>query len=114
MSNLVLSHMIKSIAANKLVLNLDKTNPMKFITNISPHSPLCTGYKEKYTEEMVNTKFLGLQTDNHLSWKNHTEQISEACYAIKSMDHISNNDTFKSIYYAHFHSIIEYSIFFGR
>jgi hypothetical protein len=33
-SNLVLSHIIKWFAATKLVLNLDKTNIMKFITRI--------------------------------------------------------------------------------
>jgi hypothetical protein len=42
--------------ANNLVLNLDKTNIIKFITKNSLHSTLYTGYKEKYTEEMVNTK----------------------------------------------------------
>jgi hypothetical protein len=44
------------LAANNLVLNLDKTNIMKFITKNSSHSTLCTGYKEKYTEETVNAK----------------------------------------------------------
>jgi hypothetical protein len=33
-SNLVFSHMIKGFAANNLVLNLDKTNTMKFIKGI--------------------------------------------------------------------------------
>jgi hypothetical protein len=47
MSNLVLSHMIKWFAANKLVLNIDKTNIMKFITKNSSHSRLHIGYKEK-------------------------------------------------------------------
>ena len=92
--NLVLSHMIKRSAANKLVLNLDKTNITKFITNNSSHSALCIGYKEKYIEETVNTKFLGLQIDNHLTWKNHIAQIipklSAACYAVRSMAHITN------------------------
>jgi len=102
---LVPSHKIKWFAANKLGLNLDKTNTMKFITNNSSDTPLCTGYKEKHTEEMVDTKFLGLQIDNHLSWKNHIQQSRGACYAIKSMAHIKNINTLKSIYYAHFHSI---------
>jgi hypothetical protein len=35
---------------------------------------------------MVNTKFLGLQVDNHINWKNNTEQmipeLHGACYAI--------------------------------
>jgi len=38
--------------ANNLVLNLDNTNIMKFITKNSLHSTLYTGYKE----EIVNTK----------------------------------------------------------
>jgi hypothetical protein len=69
-------------------------NIMKFITNNSSHSSLHIGYKEKYIEQTVNTKFLGLQTVNHINWKNHIEQmipnLSEACNAIRSMVHISN------------------------
>jgi len=44
-----------------------------------------TGYKEKYIEETVNTKFLGLQIDNHINWKNQIKEtilkLSRACYA---------------------------------
>jgi len=66
-SNLVLSRMIKWFAANNVVLNLNKTNIMKFITKNSAHFTLLVGCKEKYIEETVNTKFLGLQTDNHIN-----------------------------------------------
>jgi len=34
---------------------------MKFITKNSAHSTLHIGYKEKFIENTVNTKFLGLQ-----------------------------------------------------
>jgi hypothetical protein len=58
----------------------------------------------------VNTKFLGLQIDNHLNWKAQIEQIipklSAACYVLMSMVHLSNIITLKSIYKAHFRSII--------
>jgi hypothetical protein len=64
-SNLVLSVIIKWFAASKLVLNLDKTDTMKFITNNLSQSTLLLGYKEKYVEEMANTKFCGLQIGNH-------------------------------------------------
>jgi len=67
--------MIKWFAANNLVLNLVKMNIMKFITNSSSHSTLHIGYKENYVEETVNTKSRGLQIDNHLNWKNQTEQM---------------------------------------
>ena len=52
--------MTKWFAEKKLVLYLDKTN-MKFITKNSSHSTQRIGYKEKYIEEAVNTKFLGLK-----------------------------------------------------
>ena len=106
--------MTKQFTANNLVLNLDKTNIMKFITRNSAHSTLHIGYKEKNIEETLNTKFLGLQIDNHIYWKNHTEEmipkLSAACYAIRSMVHISNMNTLISVYDAYFH----YSIKYGR
>ena len=61
--------MIKWFAVNNLVINLDKTNIMKFITKNSSHYMLHTDYKEKHTT------FLGLQIDNYINCKNHTEQI---------------------------------------
>jgi hypothetical protein len=108
--------MIEWFTANKLVLNLDKTNIMKFIMNNSLHSALRIGCKEKYIEKMVKTKFLGLHIDNHLNWKNHIDQmipkLSRACYAVRLIFHISNVATLKSIYFAYFHSIIKYGIIF--
>jgi hypothetical protein len=55
-------------------------------------------------------KTLGLQIDNHLNRKNRIEvmilKLSAACYAIRSLVHISNINTLKSVYYAYFHSVI--------
>jgi len=45
--------MSKWFTSNKLALHLD----------------LKIGYDEKYTDESINTKFLGLQTVNHLKWR---------------------------------------------
>jgi hypothetical protein len=53
--------------ANKLALNLDKTNIIKFTTINLPQCPLSIGYNDKYIKESVQTKFLGLQIDNSLS-----------------------------------------------
>jgi hypothetical protein len=68
-------------------------------------------------EEGVYTKFLGLYIDNHLNWKNHINQLnpklSRACCAVRFMLHISNTDTLKTIYFAHFHSLIKYRIILG-
>jgi hypothetical protein len=66
-SHSVLSSMIEWFSANKLVLNLEKTNIMKYVMNNSTHFALNIGYKDKYIEETVNSKFLGLHLDNHLN-----------------------------------------------
>jgi len=82
-SYLVLSHVSKWFAANKLVPSLHNTNIIKFVMNNLPQCALGTDYKEKCIEERVNGKFLGLQIDNHLNWKNHIDQmiskLSGAC-----------------------------------
>jgi hypothetical protein len=89
---------------------------IKFVTSNSPHCALTIGYKDTYIEETANTTFLGLHLDNHLNWKDHVDQmvpkLSGACYAVRSMFHISNVSTLKSIYFAYFHSIIKHGIIF--
>jgi hypothetical protein len=108
--------MIEWFAANKLILNLEKTNIMKFVTKNMPHCPLTIAYKDKYIGEVVSTKFLGIHLDNHLNWKDHTDQIipklSAACYAVRQMYHFINQNTLKSIYFTYFHSIVKYGIIF--
>jgi hypothetical protein len=68
---------------------------MKFVKNNLSHCALAIGYKEKYIEETVHKTFLGLHVDNHLKWKDHIDQmvpkLSETCYAVRSMFHISIN-----------------------
>ena len=74
-ANQVLARMIEWFSANRLVLNLEKTNILKFVTNNLPCCALTIGHKDKYIEEVVHLKFLGIQIDNHLNWKNHIDQI---------------------------------------
>jgi hypothetical protein len=97
-------------------LNLEKTNIIKCITYDSPQFPISIGYEDKYIEQSVHTKFLGLQIDSHLNWKTHIDQLvpelSGACYAVTSLSHISNVDTLKLIYFAYFHSLMKYRIIF--
>jgi hypothetical protein len=108
--------MIEWFAANKLVVNLEKPNIMKFVMSNSPHCALTIGCKDKYIEETVNSKCLGLHLDNHRNWKDHIDQmipkLSAACYTVRLTFHISNINTLKSIYFAYFHSIIKYRIVF--
>jgi len=52
------SHMVKLFAVNKLVLNLDKTNTVKFITKNSSHSTLHIGYQESIWKGQEIQNFL--------------------------------------------------------
>jgi len=74
---------------------------MKCITKTSSRSTLHIGYTEKYIEQAVNTKFLGLEIDNHIKRKNLFEgmigKLSGACQAVRSMSHIRNINILKSI-----------------
>jgi hypothetical protein len=46
--------------------------------------------------------------DNHLNWKNRIDQmipnLGGEYYAVRSMFHVVNIDTLKSIYFAYLHS----------
>jgi hypothetical protein len=113
---MLLSLMSKWCAVNKLALNLGKTNIIKFPTINVLQCPLSIGYNDKYIEESAQTKFLGLQIDNNLNWKTHIHQLipklSGACYAVRSLLHISNTDTVRSIYFVYLHSLMKYGIIF--
>jgi hypothetical protein len=45
-----------SFTADRLFLNVDETNVIKFIANTSPHFTLIIGYKEEYVGETVTYK----------------------------------------------------------
>jgi hypothetical protein len=51
--------MSKWFTANKLALNLDKTNIIKLTTISVLHCPLNIGCNDKYIEEIAQAKFLG-------------------------------------------------------
>jgi hypothetical protein len=64
LSNKVLSQISKWFSANKLSPNLDKHNK---IHKRNSQYPFNIGCSDKYIEEEVNIKLLGLQIDDHLN-----------------------------------------------
>jgi hypothetical protein len=67
-------------------------------------------------KEANNIKFLGLELDKYMNWKNHIGKIlpimSSECYVNRSMYHLSSKTTLKMIYFAYFQSVMEYRIAF--
>jgi len=84
--NLALMILDQWFIANQLVLNITKTNVIKFTLKTRVHAPLGISYKNYVLVEVNSTKFLGIHIDSHMNWKIHIEQISHklsvACFTI--------------------------------
>jgi hypothetical protein len=81
--------MIGWFSANALTLNIEKTNIMKFTTSYQQNEAFQITYQNKIITGIHNTKFLGLEFDKNISWKNHVQKIipklSSACYLFRRM-----------------------------
>jgi hypothetical protein len=92
-------------------MNIVKFTPTNIVCN-----PLTIKYVDKVLTEVTNFKFLGLYIDNNLNWRWHIQRIlpklSAACYTIKKLSHVLNTDVLKTVYFANFHSMVEYGIIF--
>jgi hypothetical protein len=101
---------------NGLILNMEKTNMVKFCTNHSLNNQQQCPTDNYLINEVTNIRFLGSELDNNMNWKNHVAKILpkliRACYAVRAMYSFSSMNTLKMIYFAYFHSVINYGIIF--
>jgi hypothetical protein len=108
-----LSLMVEWLSANKLALNILKTNILRFALKQSLNSLAVTSGNLSLNEIPV-TKFLGLQIDKSLDWKSHVEcihpKLSIAIFAIRTLSYFSSKQILRMVYY--FHSILKYGIIF--
>ena len=63
------------MSANKLILNVDKTNLMIFGTRHINNDTLHLYYNNQAINRVSSTKFLGVVIDEKLSWNHHTNQL---------------------------------------
>jgi hypothetical protein len=96
--------------------HFDKTDFMKFTANNKTSINFNIGYDNETIEEVLTTKFLGLQIDNNLNWKKHIEYIipklSLACFAMRTVTSLLKVDTLKLVYFAYLHSVMSYGVIF--
>jgi len=102
--------------SNLLLLNLEKTYFIQFLTkNINP-ADLHISYKNRQISSMHSSNFLGLVIDNNLSWRCHIDQIipklNKASYLIRSLKPLLSFESLKMVYFSTVHSIISYGIIF--
>jgi hypothetical protein len=111
-----LDYMRGWFSANGLALNMEKTNIMKFTSSYHQNEPFQIIYQKKIIIRINNTKFLGLELDKNISWKNHVQKslpkLSSACYLVPRMYPCYKSSTLKMIYFAFFYAVVEYVIIF--
>jgi len=94
---------------NGLTLIFDKKNIIKFSSKKSKEDHIHFRYSN-IIKETDSLKFLGLELDKFLNWKNHIDKLlpklSSACFAIRSMSSHCNITTIQMIYFAYFHSLL--------
>ena len=113
--NSELKHIKKWLDANKLALNVDKTN---FVIFHSPQKPLYENITIKFGQQHVtkanHVKFLGLLLDENLSWKHHISELSKklarTCGIFFKVRHLLPTDLLVSLYYSIFASFLQYGI----
>jgi hypothetical protein len=93
-----------------------KTNIIKFSPSHFPQPQLINEHNNTTISAVRNTKFLGVQIDNHLNWKCHVQYIlpklSIASFVIRQLFYVLNLKTLQMTYFSYFNSIIRYGIIF--
>jgi hypothetical protein len=93
------------LIVNKLSINIKKT---KFILFKSPKKRLnhsvTISISNKPIDQVKSISFLGVNIDEHLTWKNHidsvSKKISKTAGIIARVRHYANLNTLKLVYYA--------------
>jgi hypothetical protein len=112
----VLDYMMGWLSANGLILNMDKTNIMKFTSSNRQIGNFQITRQHTLLSGVKNVNFLRLQLDNNINWKNHIHKtvtkLSSAYFLIQRMYPTFKINTLKMIYFAYFHYVMEYGISF--
>ena len=99
---------------NLLVLNYNKTHYLQFNTKNSRDYDLKLNYQGNYVKSSTNTKFLGLNIDDSVSWKVHIDQmmskLSSICFVIWTIQAIMSQENLRMVYFAYVHSIMSYGL----
>ena len=110
-----MKHVKKWLDANKLALNVDKTNSIIFH---SPQNTLDQTVNIKIGKEHVKqakyVKFLGLLLDENLNWEYHLSELSKklarTCGIFFKIRHLLPTSVLTSLYNSLFASFLQYGI----
>ena len=85
--HMIFKNINKRFSSNLLSQNLGKTHFMQFITKHSNHNIMYIKYNNRMILNTSTLNFLGITTDNTLSWKSPiymiTSKLSQACCMVR-------------------------------
>ena len=91
------------LAANKLIINLNKTHLMLFTNRKRPQT-ISINVNGQTINEVTETKFLGVILDNNLNWNAHikyiSKKISKSVSVLKMLKHTFPCRILKSLYHS--------------
>jgi hypothetical protein len=100
--------------ANKLSLNVNKSNYMLFTKRRADVSNRCLKIGSVEIKRKRCIKFLGLHLDENLNWKDHIEicksKISSSIYAINRVKHIIPKKYLRTLYFTMIYPYLTYCI----
>ena len=110
-----LSNLINWFKANTLSLNVSKTNVIIFSkTDLINYKDLVLNVDGIIIKPVKSTKFLGINIDKQLNWRDHTHfvknKLSSGLYLLNSAKHLLTSKHLKSLYYTLLHPYLTYGI----
>jgi hypothetical protein len=107
----------KWFATNILTINYGKIGFLQFQTKNSKMLDIQVSYLNNQISNNFNVSFLGIKTDNYLTWKDDIDELvvklNRSRLAIRSVKSLSSSEILKTVYYSYVHSILNYGIIFG-
>jgi len=89
---------------------------MQFSNTASNYNDRNITHENTFITTVKETKFLGLNINNTLSWTTHIDKIipklCSACFAVRSVRPFVSQQMLRMIYISYFHSILSYGIIF--
>ena len=102
------------LKANKLSLNVSKSNILRFSSGSNTQEPFNVSIDGKKIEEKDFVKYLGILIDKNLSFSEHISKLSmklnKGNSILYKLRHFITEDKIEQVYYAHIHSHINYGI----
>ena len=113
--NTDLTELSEWFKANKLTLNISKTNYVTFSkSTTSRNTNLALNIGIEHITKVPHVKFLGVIIDERLEWKNHIDicknKLSSGIYAINSFKNAIPTIQLKTLYYTLIHPYLTYGV----